>query len=120
MIFIFAVRGNCENFIALSDSPTCTCPFIIELSVENKQEGYEKLSSIFDFLKVHVLQDGLAGHVPRVKNLTCKYSFAIFGFCGSTVTVKLRKIVERKNLQSYGTAVLVYIAKRMFYYKHVF
>ena len=42
----------------------------MEFVADNNMEAPEKLRSISDILKV--LEDGRAGHVPRVKHFTCK------------------------------------------------
>ena len=60
-IFIFAVRGNCENFITVQFN---YLGIKIELAADNEMEGHEKLHTISDGLKV--LQDGHAGRLPRV------------------------------------------------------
>ena len=46
-----------------------------------------------------LLQDGRAGRVPRVKNLTCKLNFANFNFA---VRPQPRRFVVRENYPPYG------------------
>ena len=88
LIFIFAVRGKYENFITLQVT-----------SANIDMEMREKLHTISDVLKV--LQDGRAGHVARLKTLTCKLNFAIFKFAVWMQPRKPRKFIDRENFMSY-------------------
>ena len=64
--------------------------------MDNEMEAHEKLSGISDSLKV--LQDGRAGRVPHVKNLTYQKNFVNFNFA---VRPKWRKLVDCENFLSY-------------------
>ena len=98
--FIFTVRGNCESLITVQFTYLCA---LKRTHSRQRDGGTWKLSSQSNGLKA--LQDGYAGRVPHVKNLTCKLNFTSFNFAVWPQPQKPQKLVDHENFLSYSTTL---------------